>query len=74
MEFAGCFSAGAFETKGAKLLTFAAAGSIGLLLRFWLRAPALIAASVVAAVVCLSAAPFTAWRAEIDRLIQEIGR
>jgi hypothetical protein len=40
------------------LLTFAACGSVGLLLGFWLRAPALIAASGLTAVVCLSVAPF----------------
>jgi hypothetical protein len=40
------------------LLAFVAAGSIGLLLGFWFRAPALVAASVVTAVVCLSVAPF----------------
>jgi hypothetical protein len=40
-------------------LAFAATGSVGLLLGFWLRAPALIAASGVTAVVCLSVAPFT---------------
>jgi hypothetical protein len=44
------------------LLAFAAAGSVGLLLGFWLRAPALIAASGVIAVVCLSVAPFTELR------------
>jgi hypothetical protein len=41
------------------LLALAAAGSMGLLLGFWLRVPALIAASGVTAVVCLSVAPFT---------------
>ena len=41
------------------LLAFAATGSVGLLLGFWFRAPALIAASGVTAVVCLSVAPFT---------------
>jgi hypothetical protein len=44
------------------LLAFAAAGSVGLLLGFWLRAPALIAASGMTAVVCLSVAPFTELR------------
>jgi hypothetical protein len=41
------------------LLAFAAAGSMGLFLGFWMRAPALIAASGLTAVVCLSVAPFT---------------
>jgi hypothetical protein len=41
------------------LLAFAATGSVGLLLGFWGRAPALIAASGVIAVICLSVAPFT---------------
>jgi hypothetical protein len=42
------------------LLAFAGAASTGLLLGFWLRAPALFAASVVAAVVVsLSVAFFT---------------
>jgi hypothetical protein len=40
------------------LLALAAAGSMGLLLGFWLRVPALIAASGVTAVVCLSVAHF----------------
>jgi hypothetical protein len=40
------------------LLAFTAAATTGLLLGFWLRAPALIAASVGAAVACLSVAPF----------------
>jgi hypothetical protein len=43
------------------LLAFAA-GSIGLLLGLWLRAPALIAVSGVTAVVCFSVAPFTELR------------
>jgi hypothetical protein len=41
------------------LLALAAAGSMGLLLGFWLRVPALIAASGMTAVVCLAVAPFT---------------
>ena len=42
------------------LLAFTAAATTGLLLGFWLRAPALFAASVVAAVVVsLSVASFT---------------
>ena len=41
------------------LLAFAATGSVGLVLGVWFRAPALIAASGVTAVVCLSVAPFT---------------
>ena len=42
------------------LFAFAGAASTGLLLGFWLRAPALFAASVVAAVVVsLSVASFT---------------
>jgi hypothetical protein len=41
------------------LLAFAATGSVGLVLGLWLRAPALIAASGVTAVVCLSVAPLT---------------
>jgi hypothetical protein len=46
--------------KTLMLLAFATAASTGLLLGFWLRAPALFAASVVAAVVVsLSVASFT---------------
>ena len=41
------------------LLTFATGGSLGLLLGIWFRVPALVAASGVTAVVCLSVAPFT---------------
>jgi hypothetical protein len=41
------------------LLTFATGGSLGLLLGFWFRAPALVAASGVTAVAGLSVAPFT---------------
>jgi hypothetical protein len=40
------------------LLAFAAGGLIGLLLGFWFRVPALVAASVVAAAVILFTAPF----------------
>jgi|SRR6188508_1997644 len=38
---------------------FASTGSVGLLLGFWLRVPALIAASAVTAVVCFLVASFT---------------
>src|SRR5262245_36262527 len=41
------------------LLTFAAGGLVGLLLGFWFRVPAVVAASGVTAVICLSVAPFT---------------
>jgi hypothetical protein len=41
------------------VLAFAATGSVGLLLGLWLRVPALVAASGVTAVGCLSVAPFT---------------
>jgi hypothetical protein len=41
------------------LLAVAATGLVGLLLGLWLRAPALIAASGVTAVVWLSVAPLT---------------
>ncbi len=41
------------------LWALAAAGSFGLSLGFWLRPSALIAASAVIAVLCLSVAPFT---------------
>jgi hypothetical protein len=41
------------------LLAFAATGSVGVSLGFWLRPPALIAACGVIAVLCLSVAPFT---------------
>jgi hypothetical protein len=44
------------------LLAFAFAASTGLFLGFWLRAPALIAASVALAAVCLPVAPFTGLR------------
>jgi hypothetical protein len=40
------------------LLTFAA-GSMGILLGMWFRVPALIAASVTTAALCLLIAPFT---------------
>ena len=45
--------------EDAMLWAFAATSSVGLLLGFWLRAPALVAASGMTAVVCLSVAPFT---------------
>ena len=41
------------------LWAFAGTGQVGLLLGFWFRAPALIAASGVTVVLCLSVAPFT---------------
>jgi hypothetical protein len=41
------------------LWALAAAGSLGLSLGFWLRPAALIAASAIIAVVCVSVAPFT---------------
>jgi hypothetical protein len=41
------------------LWAFAGTGPVGLMLGLWFRAPALIAASGVTAIVCLSAAPFT---------------
>jgi hypothetical protein len=42
------------------LLICAAIGSVGFLLGFWLRPPALVVASAVIAVVYLSVAPSTA--------------